>query len=63
MLEQIRGFEIPAECERLLRWLEVMKNLPAVKEYQNPLALYLERYQHYADATVDNDTSREMLEK
>ncbi len=63
VLEHYRGFTIPDDCRRLARWLEAMAELPAVRHYANPADFYLKRYARYANATVDNDTAREMLEK
>lgn len=63
VLEHFRRFSIPEQCPRLHRWLGAMKVLPAVSALAPPLELYLERYARYADASVNNDTAREMLEK
>jgi len=63
VLEHFCGFTVPEDCRRLANWLDAMVGLPAVRQYANSPAFYLERYQRHANATVDNDTTREMLEK
>ena len=43
-LEHLRGFAIPAEHTRLLRWRDALKALKAVTEQENSPEFYIERY-------------------
>lgn len=60
-LTHYRGFAIPAELERLQRWLDAMAVRPEVQRCASPAAFYIERYARYADGSAESDTAREML--
>lgn len=43
-LEQLRGFPLPRELERLTRWVAAVRELPAVREHENTPDYYVQRY-------------------
>jgi glutathione S-transferase len=45
-----RGLVIPADCERLLGWLNAMSRRPSVRQIANDAAYYVENYAGYAGA-------------
>jgi len=51
-VEQYRDYQIPASCNRLLVWREVMKTLPIVREIANAPEFYVERAKAYAQPTA-----------
>ncbi|ROR34556.1 glutathione S-transferase family protein [Inmirania thermothiophila] len=62
VLEHYRGFRLPEDCRALARWRVAMAGRPAVAACARDLGFYLPRYARYADATVDSDTAREVME-
>lgn len=44
-LEQLRKFPLPAELTRIARWRAAVRELPAVREHENPGDYYVQRYQ------------------
>jgi glutathione S-transferase len=47
-LEHYRGFAIPNELTRLLRWRDAVRALDSVKAHENPAELYIDRYARHA---------------
>lgn len=47
-LEHYRAFPLPPEHKRLARWNAALRELPAVREHENPPAFYIERYARVA---------------
>ncbi len=45
-----RGLDIPEDCPRLRRWLDVMSRRDSVTEIANASTYYVERYLNYAKA-------------
>jgi glutathione S-transferase len=43
-LEHYRGFAIPKELTRLVRWRDAVRALDSVKAHENPAELYIDRY-------------------
>lgn len=48
--KHLRGLEIPADCKRLLHWLDVMRARDSVKAIANSADYYVEHYKKYAAA-------------
>jgi glutathione S-transferase len=59
-LEHYRSIKIPAECSRLLQWIEVMKSQPAVQKTLHPPAFHIEQYAKYANNTTSGVTAQEI---
>ena len=51
-VEHYRDYQIPASCNRLLVWREVMKTLPIVREIANAPEFYVERAKAYVQPTA-----------
>jgi glutathione S-transferase len=49
-LAHYRGFQIPAEHQRLLRWIDAARQLEAVRAHENPADFYVQRYASVAAA-------------
>lgn len=49
-LTHYRGVQIPDDCLRLIRWLEIMRERKSAKATMHDEAYYIERYARYANA-------------
>ena len=47
-LQHYRGFALPKELPRLLRWRDAVRALDSVKAHENPADYYIERYARHA---------------
>ena len=61
-LDHYRGFRIPADCERLLRWRETMLGRPSVEATRPPDTLLIRNWAKYADNSGTGVTAQEMRE-
>jgi len=62
VLEHYRDFRLPAECERLQRWIEAMHALPEVQATRADTAVLIRNWQKYAYNTSTGTTARDMRE-
>jgi len=51
-LEHYRGYAVPLRFERLQRWQQAVRARPAVREIENPIGFYIERYARYAQPAL-----------
>jgi glutathione S-transferase len=49
-LAHYRGFQIPSEHARLLRWIDASRKVEAVRAHENPAEFYVQRYAAVAGA-------------
>jgi len=59
-LEHYRGAKLPAECNRLREWLNVMQQHPAVRLTARPTEFYIQDYAQYASNQASGATAAEM---
>ena len=60
VLEHYRGFAFPAECVRLQKWWDVMRDRDLVQSIKHTADFYIEQYIQYANNTASGITAQEM---
>lgn len=63
VLTHYRGLEIPGQCQRLKKWLSVMKQHPSAVATANSDDFHINNYKKYADGSANGVTAREMKSK
>ncbi|MGL5059521.1 MAG: hypothetical protein ACRC62_06025 [Microcoleus sp.] len=59
-LEHYRGFKLPAKCDRLKEWLEIVQQHLAVRSTAQPPEFYIQDYDRYASNKASGATAEEM---
>ena len=61
VLAHYRGLELPTDCKKIRTWLNVMKELPSVRQTANDDAYHIAAYETYAYGTASGTTAKDML--
>lgn len=60
MLDHYRGFKIPDDCTRLLKWIDAVRERPSVANTILSDEFHIDIYTHYARGTQKGVTAQEM---
>jgi glutathione S-transferase len=63
VLEHYRKIQIPEDCQRLKKWIEIMKERASAHKTMNSLETHLQIFKKYADNSVVSISSNEMRNK
>jgi hypothetical protein len=60
VLAHYRGLELPTDCKKIRTWLNVMKELPSVRQTANDDAYHIATYETYAYGAASGTTAKDM---